>query len=161
LREVLAPGMTVAFPSIQQDPKAGKLGGSVKLGAAMQAELSKPHVTRQLPQPPHGTVVPAASDGARISADADSVETGSEWCHERAGIAEPDLATWNAAPAVRTVGWVVAIPRVDSGKGFRVVDVWESEEAFQRFSERLEPIIKAIRIDVIPETYKTQTFVSA
>lgn len=45
--------------------------------------------------------------------------------------------------------------------GFRVVDVWESEEALRRFTEKLVPVMKAIGIEGQPETYPTHTFVSA
>jgi hypothetical protein len=46
-------------------------------------------------------------------------------------------------------------------KGFRVVDVWESEDAFRRFGEKLVPILKAIGVDDQPEVYPAHTFVSA
>ncbi len=49
----------------------------------------------------------------------------------------------------------------EAGTGFRVVDVWESEEAFRRFGEKLEPIMKEIGIDAQPEIYETHTLVSA
>jgi len=49
----------------------------------------------------------------------------------------------------------------EAGTGFRVVDVWESEEAFRRFGEQLEPIMKAIGIDAQPEIYPAHTVVSA
>lgn len=45
--------------------------------------------------------------------------------------------------------------------GFRVVDVWESEEAARRFGERLAPILEEIGIQEQPEVYPTHTFVSA
>ena len=45
--------------------------------------------------------------------------------------------------------------------GFRVVDVWESEDAFRNFSEKLVPIMKAIGIDGQPEVYPAHSFVSA
>lgn len=45
--------------------------------------------------------------------------------------------------------------------GFRVVDVWESEDAFRRFGEKLMPIMKEIGIDTVPETYDAHAFVSA
>ena len=48
-----------------------------------------------------------------------------------------------------------------SEKGFRVVDVWESEDAFRRFGERLMPIMKEIGIDTVPEIYDAHAFVSA
>lgn len=45
--------------------------------------------------------------------------------------------------------------------GFRVVDVWESEAAFQRFGETLMSIMKAIGIEGEPEVYPAHTVVSA
>lgn len=45
--------------------------------------------------------------------------------------------------------------------GFRVVDVWQSEETFKRFGEKLMPILKAIGVEGQPETYPTHTLVSA
>lgn len=45
--------------------------------------------------------------------------------------------------------------------GFRVVDVWESAEAFQRFGEKLVPILKSLGIQGEPEVYDAHTFVSA
>jgi hypothetical protein len=45
--------------------------------------------------------------------------------------------------------------------GFRVVDVWESEEAARRFGDRLMPVLKEVGIEVPPEIYPAHTFVSA
>jgi hypothetical protein len=45
--------------------------------------------------------------------------------------------------------------------GFRVVDVWESEAAFQQFGEKLLPILKAIGVEGAPEVYPAHTVVSA
>ena len=45
--------------------------------------------------------------------------------------------------------------------GFRVVDVWESAEAFRQFGERLIPILKSLGIEGEPEIYEAHTFVSA
>jgi hypothetical protein len=45
--------------------------------------------------------------------------------------------------------------------GFRVVDVWESEDAFRRFGETLIPILRDIGVEGEPEVYPTHTFVSA
>ena len=45
--------------------------------------------------------------------------------------------------------------------GFRVVDVWESEDAFRRFGEKLMPILKAVGVVGQPEVYQAHTFVSA
>jgi hypothetical protein len=45
--------------------------------------------------------------------------------------------------------------------GFRVVDVWESEEAFRRFGETLIPILQELGVEGGPEVYPSHTFVSA
>jgi hypothetical protein len=47
-----------------------------------------------------------------------------------------------------------------SPQGFRVVDVWESEEACQRFGEILQPILQEVGITDAPELYPAETFVS-
>jgi hypothetical protein len=46
-------------------------------------------------------------------------------------------------------------------EGFRVVDVWASEEAFRRFGATLIPILRELGIEGEPEVYETHTFVSA
>ena len=45
--------------------------------------------------------------------------------------------------------------------GFRVVDVWESEEALRRFAETLVPILQELGVEGKPEIYPTHAFVSA
>ena len=45
--------------------------------------------------------------------------------------------------------------------GFRVVDVWESEEAVRRFGETLVPILQEVGVEAEPEMYAAHTFVSA
>jgi len=45
--------------------------------------------------------------------------------------------------------------------GFRVVDVWESEEAARRFGETLGPILGEVGIEAQPELYPAHSFVSA
>jgi hypothetical protein len=45
--------------------------------------------------------------------------------------------------------------------GFRVVDVWESEDAFRRFGETLIPLLREIGVEGQPEIYPAHTFVSA
>jgi len=45
--------------------------------------------------------------------------------------------------------------------GFRVVDVWESDEAFRRFGETLMPILQDVGVEGEPEIYPAHTFVSA
>jgi hypothetical protein len=49
----------------------------------------------------------------------------------------------------------------EGNQGFRVVDVWESEEACNRFGEILGPILQEVGIDEQPELYPTHAFVSA
>lgn len=44
---------------------------------------------------------------------------------------------------------------------FRVVDVWESEEAFNRFAEILIPILREAGVEGHPEVYPALTYVSA
>jgi hypothetical protein len=45
-------------------------------------------------------------------------------------------------------------------KGFRVVDVWTSEEAFRRFGEKLIPILREVGIEGQPEVYPSHTLVT-
>ena len=45
--------------------------------------------------------------------------------------------------------------------GFRVVDVWESEEALRRFAETLGPVLQELDVEGEPEIYPTHAFVSA
>ena len=49
----------------------------------------------------------------------------------------------------------------ESPDGFRVVDVWESEEACQAFGEHLGPILEEVGITDPPQIYSAGTFVSA
>ena len=49
----------------------------------------------------------------------------------------------------------------DGPHGFRVVDVWESEEAAQRFGEKLAPHLQEAGITAKPEVYPAHAFVSA
>jgi hypothetical protein len=49
----------------------------------------------------------------------------------------------------------------DSPQGFRVVDVWESEDACKRFGEALGPILQEVGVEDQPEIYQAHTFVSA
>ena len=44
---------------------------------------------------------------------------------------------------------------------FRVVDVWESEEALNRFAEIIVPILREAGVEGDPEVYPALTFVSA
>lgn len=45
--------------------------------------------------------------------------------------------------------------------GFRVVDVWESQEAVDRFASELIPILEEIGVQGQPEVYAAHTYVSA
>jgi hypothetical protein len=46
-------------------------------------------------------------------------------------------------------------------KGFRVVDVWASEDAFRRFGEKLLPVLREVGIEGEPEVYPSHTVVTA
>ena len=46
-------------------------------------------------------------------------------------------------------------------KGFRVVDVWASEDAFRRFGETLIPVLREVGIEGEPEVYPSHTVVTA
>ena len=45
--------------------------------------------------------------------------------------------------------------------GFRVVDVWESDEAFGRFGDHVMPILKDLGIDIQPDVYQSLALVTA
>jgi hypothetical protein len=45
--------------------------------------------------------------------------------------------------------------------GFRVLDVWQSEESFRKFGETLLPILQSIGVDGQPEIDPSHTFVTA
>jgi hypothetical protein len=45
--------------------------------------------------------------------------------------------------------------------GFRVVDVWTSEDAFRRFGEKLIPVLRELGIEGQPEIYPSHTVVTA
>jgi hypothetical protein len=49
----------------------------------------------------------------------------------------------------------------EGANGFRVVDVWESEEALNRFGDKLMPVLRGIGVEGEPEVYEVHTFVSA
>ena len=65
------------------------------------------------------------------------------------------------SPADWPVEGLLAHIAGQGANGFRVVDVWESEEAFAKFGETLVPILRDLGIDAEPEVYSTHTFVSA
>ena len=45
-------------------------------------------------------------------------------------------------------------------QGFRVIDVWESEEAFRRFGEKLIPILQEIGVEGAPDVYPSHAFLT-
>jgi len=49
----------------------------------------------------------------------------------------------------------------EGSNGFRVVDVWESDESFQKFGETLMPTLEKLGINVEPEIYPAVSFVTA
>jgi hypothetical protein len=65
------------------------------------------------------------------------------------------------SPADWPVEGLLAHAAGESQSGFRVVDVWESEEAFARFGEKLGPVLEELGVEGEPEVYPAHTFVSA
>jgi hypothetical protein len=49
----------------------------------------------------------------------------------------------------------------ESPNGFRVVDVWVSDEAARQFGDKLVPIMEELDISVEPQVYEAHTFVHA
>ena len=49
----------------------------------------------------------------------------------------------------------------DAPNGFRVVDVWESRDALDRFAEIIVPMLGELGVEGEPEIYEAHTFVSA
>jgi hypothetical protein len=66
-----------------------------------------------------------------------------------------------ASPSDWPVKGLLAHAAGEGEGGFRVVDVWESEDAFRRFGEKLMPVLKDVGVDGQPEIYPAHTFVSA
>jgi hypothetical protein len=58
------------------------------------------------------------------------------------------------------VGGLLAHIAGQGANGFRVVDVWESEESFNSFGQTLLPILEDLGIDTKPEVYPAHTIVS-
>jgi hypothetical protein len=65
------------------------------------------------------------------------------------------------SPADWPVEGLLAHIAGESKSGFRVVDVWESEEECGRFGETLIPILQEIGVEGQPEICPAHTFVSA
>ncbi|MCZ4510211.1 hypothetical protein O3Q52_18830 [Streptomyces sp. ActVer] len=58
------------------------------------------------------------------------------------------------SPADWPVSGLISHTAAPTGNGWLVVDVWESEEAFQQFGETLIPILRELGLDgVQPQTY--------
>lgn len=49
----------------------------------------------------------------------------------------------------------------ESSSGFRVVDVWESQDACDAFGQHLGPILEQVGITDLPEMYPAETFISS
>jgi hypothetical protein len=64
------------------------------------------------------------------------------------------------SPADWPVEGLLAHAAGEGPNGFRVVDVWESEEACRRFGEQLAPHLREAGISAEPEVYPAHTFVS-
>ncbi len=65
------------------------------------------------------------------------------------------------SPGDWPVGGLLVHVAGEGENGFRVVDVWESEDAFSQFGEVLVPILSEMGIEGRPEVYPAHTFVSA
>jgi hypothetical protein len=65
------------------------------------------------------------------------------------------------SPADWPVEGLLAHIAGEGESGFRVVDVWESEEAFRSFGETLMAILQEIGVEGQPEIYPAHTFVSS
>ena len=66
-----------------------------------------------------------------------------------------------ASPSDWPVEGLLAHIAGEGPNGFRVVDVWESEEAVQRFGDIIVPMLRELGAESEPEIYPTHTFVSA
>jgi hypothetical protein len=49
----------------------------------------------------------------------------------------------------------------ETPNGFRVVELWESEDAMRRYGETLIPAFQEVGVEGEPEIYPTYNFVSA
>ena len=65
------------------------------------------------------------------------------------------------SPADWPVEGVLVHTAGEAEGGFRIVDVWESEEAVKRFGETLMPVMQELGIEAPLEIYPADTFVSA
>jgi hypothetical protein len=65
------------------------------------------------------------------------------------------------SPADWPVEGLLAHIAGEGENGFRVVDVWESDDAVRRFGEKLMPILQEMGVEGAPDIYATHAFVSA
>ena len=65
------------------------------------------------------------------------------------------------SPADWPVEGLLAHIAGEGKSGFRVVDVWESEDAFRSFGETLMPILQDMGVEGQPEIYPAHTYVSS
>jgi hypothetical protein len=65
------------------------------------------------------------------------------------------------SPADWPVPGLLAHVAGQGANGFRVVDVWQSEDSFRKFGETLLPILQSIGVEGQPEIYPSHTFVTA
>jgi hypothetical protein len=65
------------------------------------------------------------------------------------------------SPADWPVEGLLAHIAGEGPNGFRVVDVWESEDAARRFGDVLMPILAELGVTQPPEIYPPDAFVSA
>ena len=62
-------------------------------------------------------------------------------------------------PSDWPVGGLLSHAAGPTDSGWRVVDVWESEEAFQRFGEVIGPILQEVGLPGEPQILKVHNFV--
>jgi hypothetical protein len=72
-----------------------------------------------------------------------------------------DGKTRMESPSDWPVAGVLAHAAGQGANGFRVIDVWESEDAFNSFGETLIPILQELSVDVEPEVYEALAFLTA
>jgi hypothetical protein len=63
------------------------------------------------------------------------------------------------SPADWPVEGLLAHIAGEAPDGFRVVDVWESEDAVRRFAEVLGPVLQELGVTAQPEIYEAHTVV--
>lgn len=72
-----------------------------------------------------------------------------------------DGKTRMESPSDWPVGGLLAHAAGQGPNGFRVIDVWESEDAFRSFGEQLTPILQEVGVEAEPEVYETIAFTTA